>query len=481
MPEMSCQNFNIPNVPPDLRREETVHQIADSLSYLDQVANEVFKRISNKLNENRTRLQRVNDRISLAQAKVDKIKGSNKATKVFASAKYPVSEDLEEYGLIFPLQSSNGLREIKRPHYRVSSKHKGLDDKSLKEKLQFYNVHLKLKHKNDASQRDGLGGLPKSIPSISSLLLFNTSENLYKQYTMLDPLGVVKKTRTAMEEESEIDAAPTTITTNEGLQGQKVDDISFKPVIVDFPEIAVPDFLPNLPGVADDLSFVLDQEKSIAPSVLGSNIPDLPSVIPEETLPSVPEISQAPPSVDAPPPPGAPPPPPPPSAPAPPPPGAPPPPPPPPTAPEAPPPPPPGPPSAVPDSAPAEVAQPSDTRSSLLDAIRKTGGVGGAKLKSAKDRKLEKKKKKEEKEVVAPSGGGGGDLMSDLFTRLTMRRKGISGGGGGGSKGGNESSDAPPPPPNGGGGAMDKIASMIPPPPKSGGGGGGDDDDDDWE
>uniref|UniRef100_A0A8W8M148 Uncharacterized protein n=2 Tax=Magallana TaxID=2171616 RepID=A0A8W8M148_MAGGI len=75
--------------------------------------------------------------------------------------------------------------------------------------------------------------------------------------------------------------------------------------------------------------------------------------------------------------------------------------------------------------APAEVAQPSDTRSSLLDAIRKTGGVGGAKLKSAKDRKLEKKKKKEEKEVVAPSGGGGGDLMSDLFTRLTMRRKGI--------------------------------------------------------
>lgn len=179
MPEMSCQNFNIPNVPPDLRREETVHQIADSLSYLDQVANEVFKRISNKLNENRTRLQRVNDRISLAQAKVDKIKGSNKATKVFASAKYPVSEDLEEYGLIFPLQSSNGLREIKRPHYRVSSKHKGLDDKSLKEKLQFYNVHLKLKHKNDASQRDGLGGLPKSIPSISSLLLFNTSENLW--------------------------------------------------------------------------------------------------------------------------------------------------------------------------------------------------------------------------------------------------------------------------------------------------------------
>ncbi|XP_061187304.1 WASH complex subunit 1-like [Saccostrea echinata] len=476
MPEMSCQSFNIPNVPPDLRREETVHQIADSLNYLDQVANEVFKRIGTKISENRTKLQRVNDRISLAQAKVDKIKGSNKATKVFASAKYPAAENLEEYQIMFPLESTNGLREIKRPHYKVTSKHKGLDDKSLREKLQFYNVHLKLKRKEDANLRDGLGGLPKSVPSISSLLLFNTSENLYKQYTMLDPLGVVKKTRTAIEEESEIDAAPTTITTNEGLQGQRVDDISFKPVIVDFPEIAVPEFLPNLPGVADDLSFAVDQEKSIAPSVLGSIIPDLPSVVPEETLPSVPEISQAPPSAAPPPPPSAaPPPPPPPSAPAPPPPGAPPPPPPPP-APDAPPPPPP-PPSGVPESAPAEVTAPSDSRSSLLDAIRKTGGVSGAKLKSAKDRKLEKKKKKEEKAAAAPSGGGGGDLMSDLFSRLTMRRKGISGGGGGG-KGATDSSDAPPPPPTGGGGAMDKISSMIPPPPKSGG---GDDDEDDWE
>ena len=178
MPEMSRHSFNIPNVPPDLRREETVHQIADSLNYLDQVANEVFKRIGNKLSENRTRLQKVNDRITLAQAKVDKIKGSNKATKVFASAKYPAGDNLEEYELIFPRQGSNGLTEIKRPHYRVASKHKGLDDKSLKEKLQFYNVHLKLKRKDDASQRDGLGGLPKSVPSVSSLLLFNTSENL---------------------------------------------------------------------------------------------------------------------------------------------------------------------------------------------------------------------------------------------------------------------------------------------------------------
>ena len=59
--------------------------------------------------------------------------------------------------------------------------------------------------------------------------------------------------------------------------------------------------------------------------------------------------------------------------------------------------------------------------------------------------------------------------MSDLMSKLSMRRKGISGDKSGG---GQES---------GVGGAMDRISSMIPPPPPAG----HDDDDgsdyDDWE
>jgi len=75
--------------------------------------------------------------------------------------------------------------------------------------------------------------------------------------------------------------------------------------------------------------------------------------------------------------------------------------------------------------------------------------------------------------------------MSDLFSKLTMRRRGISGdkkGGEGGGGGGAEKSESS----SGGGGAasaMDKISSMIPSPPKmepvaekTGG-----EDDEDWE
>lgn len=172
---MSEQAFSIPTIPPDLRREETILQITDSLEYLEKVANDVFTRISNRVAENRTRLQQVNDRVSLAQARVDKLKGSNKATKVFASSKYPAEDEQKNYHTLFA--ATEGVKVTKRKHYRVQSKHPPSDERVLREKLQFFNVHLNTKSKKDAEKGEGLGGLPHSLPSISSLLLFNTTEN----------------------------------------------------------------------------------------------------------------------------------------------------------------------------------------------------------------------------------------------------------------------------------------------------------------
>lgn len=95
-----------------------------------------------------------------------------------------------------------------------------------------------------------------------------------------------------------------------------------------------------------------------------------------------------------------------------------------------------------------------------MDAIRKTGGKGGAKLRSAKERKLQKKA---EKEQAAISTSSGGDFMGDLFAKISMRRKGISGSKGEKSSGGGGMSEGA----TGGGSAMDKISAMIPAPPKA--------------
>ena len=71
----------------------------------------------------------------------------------------------------------------------------------------------------------------------------------YKKYVMLDPLGVVTKTRTALEnEEAALADAPTTIKTSEELQRLQAENYFYIPVIEEVPEIAVPDCLPNLLG-----------------------------------------------------------------------------------------------------------------------------------------------------------------------------------------------------------------------------------------
>lgn len=176
MTKMGEQSYNVPTIPPDLRREETILQIADALEYIDKIANDVFGRISRRVVENKARLQKVNDRVSLAQARVDKLKGSNKATKVFASAKYPAEEEQANYETLF--SQTDGLRCVKRKHHKVQSKHPSTDERVLREKLQFFAVHLNTKSKKDVDNKgEGLGGLPRAVPSISSLLLFNTSEN----------------------------------------------------------------------------------------------------------------------------------------------------------------------------------------------------------------------------------------------------------------------------------------------------------------
>nr|KAG5691462.1 hypothetical protein BaRGS_017305 [Batillaria attramentaria] len=114
------------------------------------------------------------------------------------------------------------------------------------------------------------------------------SRESYKKYVMLDPLGVVTKTRAAVAEDAAGPAdAPTTIVQNEEMLRQQQESYFYVPDIGNVPEIAVPDFLPNLLGVADDVSFSADQGPSIAPSVLTTAIPDLPSIAPEaDAIPS---------------------------------------------------------------------------------------------------------------------------------------------------------------------------------------------------
>ena len=283
---------------------------------------------------------------------------------------------------------------------------------------------------------EGLGSLPHHLPSVSSLLLFNTSENPYKKYVLLDPLsGAQTKTRDkVLKQDDELSAAPVSIFKGEMLERGPQDSTIYKPIMPDLPELEVPLSLPTLSHVAEDEAYDQDHGPSIAPSLANATIPELPNLA-EPSVATTEPLTE-PTGSSAPPP--APPPPPPPEAPAPP-----------------PPPPPPEPLAPSSEEASVELPEGGDARATLMDAIRKAGGADKAGLKSAKERKKERKAKKEE------TTDSPGDLLSDLSAALGRRRKALSG---------KDKKDEAPS--LGGGSMMDKISAMIPPPPPPAEGGG---------
>ncbi|KAJ4937617.1 hypothetical protein JOQ06_002249 [Pogonophryne albipinna] len=426
------QVYSVPLIQPDLRREEAVHQIADALLYLETISTDIFKRythslahslthslwVSDSVERNRRQLQSVTDRIRLAQARVNKIKGSKKATKVFSSAKYPAPDRLQDYTSIF-IEAVDPSSQT-RPRHRIQNKLRPFDEKALQEKLMYFPVCVNKKKRSEDETEEGLGSLPRNISSVSSLLLFNTTENLYKKYVFLDPLaGAVTKTHTTLETEKEAKPfdAPLSITEGQQLERQTAESYFYVPDLGQVPEIDVPSYLPDLPGIADDLSYSADLGPGFAPSGPTQNIPDLPSFSEESDAhgfhlqPNKPLGRQV--QLQA-------------------------------------------------------LWPPPDGRANLLESIRNAGGIGKAKLRDIKERKMEKKKQKEQEQAVAAASSGG-DFMSDLFNKLAMRRKGISGKG----PAGGESSDAPA----GAGGAFARMSDVIPPLPSPH----ATTDDDDWE
>lgn len=440
---------SVPIIHQDLRQEESIVQITLALDYLDQVSTNIFKHIQTAVGKQKVRLNKLQERSDVVKAKVNKLAGTNKATKVFSSAKYPANEVYKDYECT--VETENSITNLK-PNIKIKSKQLPLESHDIKDKLQFFHMKVKNKllRKNvEVTPGEGLGSLPDDLDSVSSLLLFNTSENLYKKYVMLDPLGFVTKTKQILEDEGkrEIGAAPQTMMQNDPAEYKLGANYFYSPTLEEVPQLDMPLDLPDLPGIAGDLRYSVDSGPSIAPSVTTTPaISELPSLFPDS--PSAPADSALPDTAPPPPPP-----------------------PPPPLLPDISPPSPP--PTQVPVKEPvvsidapqespkstSSIKEPlmveskvdpggkeSDARANLMEAIRNAGGSGKAKLRSVVDRKQEAKRMRQEEEDINKEGGG--NLMADLHAKLALRRKGISGLKQEGSAG-----------------AIERVLNMIPPPP----------------
>ena len=296
---MSSQRYNVPVILPDLRKEESIRQLVDSLEYLDAVANDIFARVSFRVAENRDELIAINNRINVAQAKIDKIRNStSKATRVFSPSKYPAPEKLQDYVSIYH-DVNVGLQRVRKNKTMVTARIQEVTRETIKAKLRPHPTDYVTTKKtfregvvidNTELQGEGLGSLPRHLPSVSSLLLFNTCENPYRKYVLLDPLSGVKiKTRdTVAIEEDKMAEAPSSILHGERLERGPEESTRYRPSMPDLPELEVPASLPFLAHIADDVEYTADLGPSIAPSLANTNVPELPNLADPSSVPSEP-------------------------------------------------------------------------------------------------------------------------------------------------------------------------------------------------
>jgi len=91
----------------DLRQDEMIHQILDSVEKLESVFHQVVNSFDDKIKSFQSRIDDINKASHLVQLKIDKLKQTgSKVTKVFSNYKYPANSCFQEYQSLFKLNSN---------------------------------------------------------------------------------------------------------------------------------------------------------------------------------------------------------------------------------------------------------------------------------------------------------------------------------------------------------------------------------------
>eukprot|EP00656_Telonema_subtile_P047623 TRINITY_DN5488_c0_g1_i1.p1 TRINITY_DN5488_c0_g1~~TRINITY_DN5488_c0_g1_i1.p1 ORF type:complete len:195 (-),score=42.91 TRINITY_DN5488_c0_g1_i1:70-654(-) len=181
---MPAQAYGIPVIFQDLRQEEALLQMFDSLEMLDKTLGDVYDKISTRVTVECGRVARVRQRLAVAKEKLTLIKGNEKATTVFSPAKYPAPKLLTDFVPMY--NSINPLSRIVHPDYDLDDDVEMISRGARKPQEDFDFLRRLTAAEPELDRKQGLGRLPSYLPTVSSLLLFNTSENPYKEFRLLD-------------------------------------------------------------------------------------------------------------------------------------------------------------------------------------------------------------------------------------------------------------------------------------------------------
>ena len=194
---------------------ESLCEVLDSLQKFNNVCDQMFSHIQHRVSTERERYETLSSRIADCAERVEALKGRRQAIVVMSSPKFPAASEESATQPVIQLteHKRNNFKKPKpraiRPITHVKEEDevdengepnptyanvvrldgRAEDVRPLRpvDPCELFEFNLLMPQeatrKYTHSAERGLGRLPRNLPSVSSLLLFNTSENPYKEYT----------------------------------------------------------------------------------------------------------------------------------------------------------------------------------------------------------------------------------------------------------------------------------------------------------
>ncbi|CAM6029183.1 unnamed protein product [Sphagnum balticum] len=256
-------------------KADTYRKICQTLLELHDAADSIFNVITTRVGLEHQRLHELSTRIQATQAKVEALSGTKRATKLYASAKYPkIPPDAIDFTPLFGGNGDGHRRELPAATLCLNLGHGKLDEEE--GTLELFRFFSETNHEywpREHRPSEGIGSVPSGTKSVADVMLFNTTELPYHRYRLVDNLAGAELP--VGEEESKDKVAPLPAPPQSVLAGDAMplsggDEYGFRPTLGEVPSFSLPSTLPNLPMVAEiswsGSEHQLDSNPSIAPS-----------------------------------------------------------------------------------------------------------------------------------------------------------------------------------------------------------------------
>eukprot|EP00758_Cryptobia_borreli_P004016 Tbor_TRINITY_DN4124_c0_g1::TRINITY_DN4124_c0_g1_i1::g.26460::m.26460/K18461/WASH1; WAS protein family homolog 1 len=220
---------------------ESLEATICSLMQLQMTCDKIFDNITKSVEAARSRFENLNSRIEVCADQVDELKGRKAGLVVFSCPKFPKKVTRPKAMTHYTAETTRLLK--KRRHHLIrpmviregsdseedtGDRNSDADSEASREAIMASKTITSLNARGEQVRHntavdpndlfefellvpqgmskkylsrveDGLGTFPRKMPSITSLLLFNTPENLYKQYSNINIFSLSRAERVIKE------------------------------------------------------------------------------------------------------------------------------------------------------------------------------------------------------------------------------------------------------------------------------------------